>query len=33
LWWKLSIIISCGTPAGAVIPELVKVFTSTKSCH
>ncbi|MDR1213205.1 MAG: sodium-translocating pyrophosphatase [Propionibacteriaceae bacterium] len=33
LWWKLSIIISCGTLAGALIPELVKVFTSTKSAH
>ncbi|MGH9832867.1 MAG: sodium-translocating pyrophosphatase, partial [Blastocatellia bacterium] len=33
LWWKLSIIISCGTAAGAIIPELVKVFTSTKSRH
>jgi len=33
LWWKLSSIISCGTLAGAVIPELVKVFTSTKSSH
>ena len=33
LWWKLSIIISCGTLAGALIPELVKVFTSTKSRH
>jgi K(+)-stimulated pyrophosphate-energized sodium pump len=33
LWWKLSIIISCGTLAGAVIPELVKVFTSTNSAH
>jgi K(+)-stimulated pyrophosphate-energized sodium pump len=33
LWWKLSIIISCGTLAGAVIPELVKVFTSTESAH
>jgi K(+)-stimulated pyrophosphate-energized sodium pump len=33
LWWKLSTIISCGTLAGAVIPELVKVFTSTKSRH
>ena len=32
-WWKLSIIISCGTLAGAVIPELVKVFTSTESRH
>ncbi|MDR1448607.1 MAG: sodium-translocating pyrophosphatase [Propionibacteriaceae bacterium] len=33
LWWKLSIIISCGTLAGALIPELVKAFTSTKSAH
>jgi K(+)-stimulated pyrophosphate-energized sodium pump len=33
LWWKLSTIITCGTLAGAVIPELVKVFTSTKSRH
>ncbi len=33
LWWKLSTIISCGTLAGAVIPELVKVFTSTESKH
>ncbi len=33
LWWKLSIIISCGTAAGAIIPELVKVFTSTESAH
>jgi K(+)-stimulated pyrophosphate-energized sodium pump len=33
LWWKLSAIISCGTIAGAVIPELVKVFTSTSSKH
>ena len=39
LWWKLASIISCGTLAGAMIPELVKVFTSTKfgpcagSCH
>ena len=32
-WWKLSTIISCGTLAGAVIPELVKVFTSTNSGH
>ena len=32
-WWKLATIISCGTLAGAVIPELVKVFTSTKSQH
>src|SRR5579871_4668112 len=31
LWWKLASIISCGTLAGAIIPELVKVFTSTKS--
>ena len=33
LWWKLASIISCGTLAGALIPELVKVFTSTKSTH
>src|SRR5437762_6198114 len=33
LWWRLSLIISCGTLAGAVIPELVKVFTSTESRH
>ena len=33
LWWKLASIISCGTLAGALIPELVKVFTSTKSGH
>jgi K(+)-stimulated pyrophosphate-energized sodium pump len=33
LWWKLSTVISCGTLAGAVIPELVKVFTSTESGH
>ncbi len=32
-WWLLSIIISMGTLAGALIPELVKVFTSTKSAH
>lgn len=31
LWWKLSLIISCGTIAGAVIPEIVKAFTSVKS--
>ncbi|MDR3071716.1 MAG: sodium-translocating pyrophosphatase [Endomicrobium sp.] len=31
LWWKLSLIISCGTIAGAVIPEVVKIFTSVKS--
>jgi K(+)-stimulated pyrophosphate-energized sodium pump len=33
LWWKLSAIISCGTLAGAVIPEIVKVFTSMHSAH
>jgi K(+)-stimulated pyrophosphate-energized sodium pump len=32
-WWKLASIISCGTLAGAVIPELVKMFTSTESRH
>src|SRR5262249_60702226 len=30
-WWKLSAIITCGTLAGAIIPEGVKVFTSTQS--
>ena len=30
LWWKLSTVITCGTLAGAIIPELVKVFTSTE---
>jgi K(+)-stimulated pyrophosphate-energized sodium pump len=33
LWWKLAFIISCGTIAGALIPELVKIFTSTESRH
>src|ERR1043165_4887347 len=33
LWWKLATIISCGTLAGAVIPELGKVFPSTESRH
>ncbi|MDD4003642.1 MAG: sodium-translocating pyrophosphatase [Elusimicrobiaceae bacterium] len=33
LWWKLATIITCGTIAGALIPELVKVFTSTNSGH
>ncbi len=33
LWWKLSTIITCGTLAGAVIPEMVKVFTSMNSGH
>ncbi|MBK6898359.1 MAG: sodium-translocating pyrophosphatase [bacterium] len=33
LWWKLSTVITCGTLAGAIIPELVKVFTSTNSRH
>jgi K(+)-stimulated pyrophosphate-energized sodium pump len=33
LWWKLSTIITCGTLAGAIIPELVKVFTSVESRH
>jgi K(+)-stimulated pyrophosphate-energized sodium pump len=32
-WWKLSLIITCGTLAGAIIPELIKVFTSTESGH
>jgi K(+)-stimulated pyrophosphate-energized sodium pump len=33
LWWKLSTVITCGTLAGALIPEFVKIFTSTKSKH
>ncbi len=33
LWWKLSTIITCGTLAGAIIPEVIKVFTSTESKH
>lgn len=33
LWWKLSSVITCGTLAGAIIPEFVKVFTSTNSRH
>ncbi|MEW6515994.1 MAG: sodium-translocating pyrophosphatase [candidate division FCPU426 bacterium] len=33
IWWKLATIITCGTLAGAIIPELVKIFTSTKSQH
>ncbi len=33
MWWKLSLIITCGTLAGAIIPEVVKAFTSTNSGH
>ncbi len=33
IWWKLATIITCGTLAGAIIPELVKIFTSTNSSH
>jgi K(+)-stimulated pyrophosphate-energized sodium pump len=33
MWWKLSTVITCGTLAGAIVPELVKVFTSTESAH
>jgi K(+)-stimulated pyrophosphate-energized sodium pump len=33
LWWQLSLVITCGTLAGAIIPEFVKVFTSTHSRH
>jgi K(+)-stimulated pyrophosphate-energized sodium pump len=33
LWWKLSTIITCGTLAGAIIPEMVKIFTSVQSQH
>lgn len=33
IWWRLSTIISCGTIAAAIIPELTRMFTSTKSAH
>ena len=33
MWWKLSVIISCGTLSAAIIPEFTKVFTSAKSKH
>jgi K(+)-stimulated pyrophosphate-energized sodium pump len=33
LWWQLALIVSCGTVAGAFIPEVVKAFTSTRSQH
>src|ERR1035441_3998153 len=33
LWWKLSSVITCGTLAGAIIPEFVKIFTSVNSGH
>src|SRR5687767_3061472 len=33
LWWQLSTVVTCGTLAGAIIPEFVKVFTSTHSAH
>ena len=33
LWWQLSTVITCGTLAGAIIPELVKIFTSVSSSH
>jgi K(+)-stimulated pyrophosphate-energized sodium pump len=33
LWWQLSLVITCGTLAGAIIPEMVKIFTSTHSSH
>ncbi len=33
MWWKLSLVISCGTLAGALIPEVIKIFTSTASKH
>ncbi|MFN8654588.1 MAG: sodium-translocating pyrophosphatase [Gemmatimonadales bacterium] len=33
MWWKLSLVITCGTLAGAIIPEMVKIFTSTNSRH
>lgn len=33
IWWELSVIISCGTLAAAIIPEFTKIFTSSKSQH
>jgi K(+)-stimulated pyrophosphate-energized sodium pump len=33
LWWQLSLVITCGTLAGAIIPEMVKIFTSVHSGH
>ena len=33
MWWILSLIISCGTIGGALIPEFTKIFTSPKSAH
>ena len=33
MWWILSLIISCGTIGGAIIPEITKIFTSPKSGH
>ncbi|MCX5635504.1 MAG: sodium-translocating pyrophosphatase, partial [Planctomycetota bacterium] len=33
MWWKLASIITCGTLAGAIIPEIVNIFTSTKSAY
>src|SRR3989442_1236068 len=33
LWWKLSPVITCGTLAGAILPELVKIFPPTESSH
>ena len=33
LWWKLATIITCGTLAGAIIPEVTKIFTSVHSRH
>ncbi len=33
MWWQLSAIITCGTLAGAIIPEMIKIFTSTESGH
>ena len=32
-WWKIATIMTCGTLAGALIPELVKVFTSVDAKH
>ncbi len=33
LWWRLASIISLGTLAAAIIPEITKIFTSSRSTH
>ncbi|CAN5616425.1 sodium-translocating pyrophosphatase [soil metagenome] len=33
MWWRLALIISCGTFGAAIIPELTRSFTSSASRH